>query len=371
MKTRRFRGKDLRETLDKVRAALGDDAIIVSTRKVSRNGREFGQGFGSNVEVEATTPELEFSYTAAFRDVTPGELDNDMEEIPESLGGELPLDDSAPPVPEYADLYFELSESGLGEETAKEILSRAEKDLDASGYDAVEAGREQVMNILSQLFDVKNGVRMRQPGEEGPAISNFIGPAGAGKTTTIAKIAALCKKRRLKVGLITLDTRRAGGAEQMEKLADLLRVPFLAVNSRQQLDQALAKFKRADVILVDSPGRSTGDEAAMADLEVLFGEDRPGENYLVLAANTNSEDMKRIGEKFSRVPLKGLIFTKLDETSRFGVIFEVHLDLGVPVAYLTSGLRIPGDIDMATPNMLARLILPAAQELVSAQGAIA
>lgn len=371
MKTRRFRGKDLRETLDKVKVALGDDAIIVSTRKVSRSGGEFGQGFGSNVEVEATTPELESSDAAAFRDTAPEELSQDMEEISESLGGELPLDDTAAPLPEYADLYFELSESGLREETAKEILSRAEKDLDVSGHGAVEPGRKQVVDILSQLFEVNGGVRMRQSAEEGPAISNFIGPAGAGKTTTIAKIAALCKKRRLKVGLITLDTRRAGGAEQMKKLADLLRVPFLAVNSRQQLDQALIKFQRADVILVDSPGRSTGDEAAMVDLEVFFGEDRPGENYLVLAANTNAEDMKRIGEKFSRVPLKGLIFTKLDETSRFGVIFEVHLDLGVPVAYLTSGLNIPGDIDVATSGMLARLILPAAQELVSAQGAIA
>ncbi len=74
-----------------------------------------------------------------------------------------------------------------------------------------------------------------------------------------------------------------------------------------------------------------------------------------------------MGESFSRVPLGGLIFTKLDEASRFGVIFELHMDLGVPVAYLTLGQRVPGNLEEASPERLARLVLSPESEWVAAR----
>ncbi|MFC1491119.1 hypothetical protein ACFLQ0_00820 [Nitrospinota bacterium] len=375
MKTRRFRGKNLRETLDKVKAALGEDAIIVSTRKVGRGSAGFGPDGESHVEVEATTPELEAPEENGFGAGNTEALVQDTEDIqePDDLE-ELFREDIAPAggadsTPGYSDLLYELCETGLSEETANEILLRAGEEAGASGDGSPEAHRERVRDMLSLLFEVKGPVAVRKSGDDGPAISNFLGPTGAGKTTTIAKIAARCTKRRLKVGLITLDTQRVGGVEQMRKLADLLRLPLIAARSRKQLEQAIAKFRQADVILVDSPGRSIGDEAGMSELEEFFGRDKVGENFLVLAANTHPGDLKRMGERFSRVPLDGVIFTKLDEASRFGVIFELHMDLGVPVAYITSGQKILGGLEEGSPKRLARLVLPADRKLASAQGA--
>ena len=384
MKTRRFRGKNLREALDKVKAALGEDAIIVSTRKADGAGGDFGSG-ASCVEVEATAPILEEGKNGAgqtdesrysdFDDIQdPGDLAALFGEKPVSTMDEPALGAPIADAPiaeggaEVSDLFYELCDTGVGEDTAREIISRASEEGGGSGEDSPGGLREQVKNMIALLFEVSGPIAGQTEGKgEGPQICNFIGPTGAGKTTTIAKIAARCTKRRLKVGLITLDTQRAGGAEHMKKLADSLRLPLIIAASRDQLDQALAKFRRADVILVDSPGRSIGNEAGMRELEAFFGEGRPGENYLVLAANTHSEDLRRMGESFSRVPLGGLIFTKLDEASRFGVIFELHMDLGVPVAYLTLGQRIPGNLEEASPERLARLVLSPESEWVSAR----
>ncbi|HBK81604.1 MAG TPA: hypothetical protein DDZ83_18375 [Nitrospinae bacterium] len=366
MRTRRFRGKDLRETLDKIKAALGEDAIIVSTRKVSRG--DFGLAGGSLVEVEATNPEMESADPVPFGDEGLEACDERADEMGPAVDeGVLPGPMAETESP-YSDLFYELSESGIEEETAREILSRAERENGDSRNGSLASHRKQVAKILSLLFDLKGPVRIRQMGDEGPAISNFIGPTGAGKSSTIAKIAAQCTRKKLRVGLITLDTHRAGGSEYMKFLANLLRLPLITAGSKKQLDQALAKFRRADVVLVDSPGMSIGDEAGMAELDRIFGKGRPGDNYLVLAANTHSEDLKRMGESFSRTGLDGLIFTKLDEASRFGVIFEVHMNLGVPLSYLTAGQKIPGDLEVAAPEKLARLVLPVAPEYAPAEG---
>ncbi len=382
MKTRRFRGKNLREALDKVKAALGEDAIIVTTRKADGAGGDFGSG-ASCVEVEATAPILEEGKNGAgqtdesrysdFDDIQdPGDLAALFGEEPVSTMDEpamgAPIADApiAERGAEVSDLFYELCDTGVGEDTAREIISRAGEEAGGSGEDSPGGLRGQVKNMIALLFEVSGPIGGPTKGE-GSQIYNFIGPTGAGKTTTIAKIAARCTKRRLKVGLITLDTQRAGGAEHMKKLADSLRLPLITAASRDSLDRALVKFRPADVILVDSPGRSIGNEAGMRELEALFGEGRPGENYLVLAANTHSEDLRRMGESFSRVPLGGLIFTKLDEASRFGVIFELHMDLGVPVAYLTLGQRIPGNLEEASPERLARLVLSPESEWVSAR----
>jgi len=366
MKTRRFRGKDLRETLDKVKAALGEDAIIVSTQKVNQG--DFGLGEGSLVEVEATKSEVESDNSILPEDGEPDAWEQRANEIPSSTNEDILLAPMGKLDSVYSDLFYELFESGVEEETARELLSRAEKENGSSGYLSPATYRKQVMNILSLLFDVKGPIRIRQVGDEGPAISNFFGPTGAGKSSTIAKIAAQCTRRKLRVGLITLDTNRAGGSEYLKFLASSLRLPLITAGSKKQIDQALARFRRADVVLVDSPGRSIGDEASMAELERLFGNGRPGDNHLVLAANTHSEDLKRMGERFSQVGLDGLIFTKLDEASRIGVVFEVHMDLGVPLSYLTVGQKIPGDLEVAVPEKLARRILPGALELAPNEG---
>ncbi|MEE9240567.1 MAG: hypothetical protein V3U53_05195 [bacterium] len=370
MRTKKFRGKDLRETLDKVKAALGPDAVIVSTRKVKHGTGAYGLFGESLMEVEAASLVSDDAVPEIYED---GDMET-VRPVPKSAGrpvkNETGYGADAGLDAVGSGLLDELREAGIAEDNAREILKRAGANLSVSDLGSPEEHRRHVRSILSLLFEVRRSISVRRPEDDGPAITNFIGPTGVGKTTTIAKIASACTRRRLKVGLITLDTLRVGALEQMRQLAGMLRLPLFAAGSKEEMGRALRKYQKADVVLVDTPGRSHGDQPRMEEIEELFGgKDRQGENHLVLAANTYLGDLKRMGEKFSRVPLDGLTFTKLDETSQFGVIFELHMDLGVPVTYLTSGQRIPEDLETVSPEKLARLILPAARVLVSTNGA--
>ena len=361
MKRHLFRGKDLRDTLAKVRGSLGAEAVIFATRRV--RGGEDGERF----EVEAS----EWSESlpggaaplagapaapaAAVRAGRPG---------PAAGRAEGHSQAAASPV------YAELVESGLGEATARELILQAAGSLSLSEKDSAEPLRERVGGLLTFLFEAGGPVRASRPEEEGPAVANFIGPTGVGKTMTVAKIAAECtQRRRLRVGLIGIDSPGTGAAERLRAFAASMRLPFLAVSTAAGVDEAVARFSRADVVLVDAPGTVLGNPSNVAALQALFGEGRPGQNYLVLAANTHPDDMARMGERFSCVPLHRLVFTKLDESSRFGVIFERHMELGVRVAYFTAGQRVPQDLEVASPARMARLILPAARRYGAAVGA--
>ncbi len=391
----RFQGKDFRDVLGKVRSALGAEAVILSTRTERPKGKDRSAGF---VEVEASgemppsgreaaapapaavktaavPKEVEAPKTAAAAHLPNGapgfaKTAGGPGAYPSALGVEMDPDDSPP---DLWDIYADLGERGIDPESAWKIVTRAGEGLERAGSRRPGILRKRVRKILSHLFETAGPIGPPKERGKGPAVANFIGPTGSGKTTTIAKIAAEATyHRRLKVGLVTLDTSRlGGGGEQLKSYAAVLRIPRLVARSAEDLDRALEKLRGADIVLVDAAGRGFRDAAAMAELDDLFGEGRPGENYLVLAANTHPHDLLQIGEGFARVPLHGLVFSKLDESSRFGVIFHLHMELGVPVAYLTSGQKVPRGLRVATPDGLARLIVPAGQEVSPLSGVVA
>jgi flagellar biosynthesis protein FlhF len=371
MKRHLFRGKDLRETLAKVREALGPEAVIFATRRVRGEG-------GDYFEVEA----------AEWSESMPGPAPEPASAAPREPETQAPRAPLSParetgpaPAPEAASdlsplivssVYTELVESGLREETSRELIVQAAGSLTSTEKDSPEPLRERVAGLLTFLFEAGGPVRTRRPEEAGPAVANFIGPTGVGKTTTVAKIAAECtRRRRLKVGLVGVDVPGAGAVERLRSFANSMRLPFLAVSSPVELDDAIARFAKADVVLVDAPGTVLGNPAGAAALQSFFGEGRRGQNYLVLAANTHPDDMARMSLRFSCVPLHRLVFTKLDESSRFGVIFERHMELGVRVAYFTTGQRMPQDLEVASPARMARLILPAVRRHGATAGASA
>jgi len=368
MKRHLFRGKDLRETLGKVREALGSEAVIFATRRV--RGAE-----GDHFEVEAAewsesmpgggaaaAPRPEPEFQAPRAPAPPARAPKAAPAAPEPANGLSPLIVSS--------VYTELVESGLGEETARELIAQAAGSLALSEKDSAEPLRERVAGLLTFLFEAGGPVRARRPEEAGPALANFIGPTGVGKTTTVAKIAAECtRRRRLKVGLVGIEVPGTGAVERLRAFSASLKLPFLAAGSPAEVDDAVERFAKADVVLVDSPGTVLGNPSGVSALQSFFGEGRRGQNYLVLAANTHPDDMARMAGRFSCVPLHRLVFTKLDESSRFGVIFERHMELGVRVAYFTTGQRVPQDLEVASPARMARLILPAAHRQGTAVGA--
>ncbi len=183
----------------------------------------------------------------------------------------------------------------------------------------------------------------------------FVGPTGVGKTTTIAKLAAILSLWEKKsVLLLTADTYRIAAVEQLKMYARILGVPFRVLQTPQDAPEILKEYEDVDVVLVDTAGRCQKDSGKMEELEVLYRFLEPDVVHLVLAANMKNRDMEDVLERMT-VPLSGLVFTKLDETLSFGALLGILLRTELPLSFLTAGQNVPNDIDVADPLAFAQL----------------
>lgn len=186
----------------------------------------------------------------------------------------------------------------------------------------------------------------------------FAGPTGVGKTTTIAKIAAtqsLWEGRR--VVLITADTYRIAAVEQLRTYAKILGIPLEIAAEPKDIQSAIKKHRDADLILLDTAGRSHYDGTRIEELHGLYDAFAPDSVHLVLAANIKYRDMLNVIDRMGVVPISALIFTKLDETSSYGTILNVLRDFNLPVSFFTVGQNVPNDIEIARGDRFVALLL--------------
>ncbi|MDR0649651.1 MAG: flagellar biosynthesis protein FlhF [Synergistaceae bacterium] len=185
----------------------------------------------------------------------------------------------------------------------------------------------------------------------------FAGPTGVGKTTTIAKIAAIQSLwGNKKVVLMTSDTYRIAAVEQLRTYAKILGIPIEIASDPKETQSAVKKHKDADLILLDTAGRSHYDGTRIDELRALYDAYAPDSVHLVMAANINYRDMLDVIERMGVVPLSALLFTKLDETASYGTIFNVLHDLDLPVSFFTVGQNVPNDIEIAQGDKFVDLL---------------
>lgn len=188
----------------------------------------------------------------------------------------------------------------------------------------------------------------------------LVGPTGVGKTTTLAKLAAhFALDRHLKVGLITSDTFRIAAVEQLRTYADILGLPVYTVERAEEVTRALEATAGADLVLIDTGGRSHKDEERMAELRELLAIARPDEIHLVVSLNMNPRDIDRMLEHYLPIGVNRFIFTKVDETSAPGVMLNIRLKWDRPVGYLTNGQSVPDDLVPSDAANYIRLIMGA------------
>jgi flagellar biosynthesis protein FlhF len=186
----------------------------------------------------------------------------------------------------------------------------------------------------------------------------FAGPTGVGKTTTIAKIAAsqsLWGDR--KVVLMTADTYRIAAVEQLRTYAKILGIPIEITAEPKDIQIALKKHQDADLVLLDTAGRSHYDGDRIDELHALYDAFDPDTVHLVLAANIKYRDMLSVIDRMGVVPLSALLFTKLDETSTYGSILNVMIDFDLPASFFTTGQNVPNDIEIAKGDRFVDLLL--------------
>ncbi|AXA26031.1 flagellar biosynthesis protein FlhF [Pseudomonas putida] len=245
--------------------------------------------------------------------------------------------------PQQANLWRRLQRLGLSGPIARDLLERAGEIEDPR-----QAWR-MVLAHLARLIEVPEV----EPIEEGGVIA-MVGPAGMGKTTTLAKLAAryVLKYGSQHLALVSMDSYRIGAQEQLKTLGRILNVPVTYVDPGQSLAQALEPLLRKRVVLIDTAGLQASDPALRMQLESLASRGIAAKNYLVLATTSQKQVLTAAYHSYKRCGLAGCILTKLDETGSLGEVLSLAISHELPVAYLTDGPRIPDDLQLPRKHQL-------------------
>lgn len=244
------------------------------------------------------------------------------------------------------DFIEKLRSNDVDKETAKDILNYLKKN---------NYKEENYIKGAGEYF-IKNFEVLDHSNEE-----NFImlvGPTGVGKTTSCAKMVANKWKEEKDVAFITADTYRLEAISQLKAYANIMRVPIEVVNNPYELKYAIEKFKNKDLVLMDTAGRSPQNTEQMEELKTYV--DSVGAKIsvsLVLTSTSKLSVLYDTIEKFRYIGFTSLIFTKLDETTNIGALLSVYRKYKIPVSYITTGQRVPDDIEIASKERLAEFFI--------------
>jgi flagellar biosynthesis protein FlhF len=346
LRTQTFRAPDPRSALDAVRAALGDDAVIIGTRQVG------GRFNAPEIEITAAVDEPPPDADARDRAIADelGALRRLVEEL-RARGGEArpgaePRAAGEGP-PDASPLYRRLIQRGLEPGTAEDLVQKA-RDERRAGEDAAAALRLVVGRRLTVAAPPWEGTGRR--------VVALVGPTGVGKTTTIAKIAARALlESRQRVTLVTIDNYRIGAREHLARYGELMHVPTYPARDRETLAAALARTADAALVLIDTAGRS--DRDAIAAQGALLRSVPGIELHLALSAASGARELRAAARRFVDLAPSRLIFTKLDEAEGPASIYAAALALPRPVSCIADGQRVPDDLHPATTAKLTELVV--------------
>jgi flagellar biosynthesis protein FlhF len=396
MQVKRFFAADMRQAMNRVKEELGADAAILSTRRLA-GGVELTAALDYNpqpvlsranpaleVELRKTSQKLlnaktEFEQRA--QQAAGGRdrqlFDRVMEHSSELSGAEqLAASRSAQEQQELAQMRAELM--GL-----RELIEMQMGNMGWQSFQQQQPGQAALLRKLQKMglptevvsplmkkipagLEPREAWRMtlallarsvqtpkHEPVMQGGVIA-LVGPAGMGKTTTLAKLAAryVLEHGAQNIAIVSMDSFRIGAQEQLKTLGRILGVPVSQVESGQSLEQALQPLMKKRVVLVDTAGLPANDPQLALQLDNLASRKMPIRNYLVLAATSQAQVLKAAWHAYKRCGLAGCIITKLDEAVSMGEVLGMAIGQDLPVAYTTDGPKIPDDIQVSRSHQL-------------------
>jgi len=205
--------------------------------------------------------------------------------------------------------------------------------------------------MLAELARMLTVLRS-EPIDEGGVIA-LIGPTGAGKTTTVAKLAArfAARHRARDVAMVTTDTERLGAIEQLHAHGRRMGITVCEARGAESLTQTLEQLQDYPLVLVDTAGYGSRDRALLGQITWLRAT-RQLRSLLVMPANAHPHDLNELVRRYRIASPEAVVLTKTDETGRLGAALSVAVRNGLSLAYTTHGQLVPGDLQAANASNL-------------------
>lgn len=272
-----------------------------------------------------------------------------LNDLQARVGGALPT----AVLPEaLGDLAARMEEDDLDRGLAEGIVRDLLTDPGKEGYRTAPLEARAVRTLSERMAEPKETA---VPGKVRTVIA-LVGTSGAGKTTAAAKLAAKFVEAGRSVALISTDTDRVGGLEQIRAYGGILNLPVDLAYTPDEMREAMQGRRDTDLIIVDTAGIAPNDAQAMQGLKDILREAAPNEIHLVLSAPTGLRQMRDAVEGFREVGVDRLLFTRLDETARYGAACSVAIESGISVSYVTNSRIVPGDLYAAKPTTLPKAL---------------
>jgi flagellar biosynthesis protein FlhF len=370
MDVKRYMADSMSAAMEAIGKDLGKDAVILSRRSVRRKGitgffrrpmvevmvayDSSGGGASAPADqtrrrersAEAARIERLMEELAEIRDRVAG-LDGEEQMLPPVRGTaeQLPAD------PLARQTLARLSDYDVDEKIARRMVEQAWADA-KEGEDRVGLVRREIIRRLGKPSPITMEAGRRH-------VIMVAGPTGAGKTTTLMKLAGLCLcQPGVKVGLINTDTFRIGAYDQVRIYSEIMEVPLHTAYTLEEMERAFKAQEDRDVILIDTAGKNSWDENYQENLQGLIRAASPDELLLVLSVNTSRRAIREILGNYAFVGSFKLIITKLDEVTAWGNVLNILEAAQKPLAYVTVGQSVPDDIEQPDVQRIADRILP-------------
>ncbi|NJD02742.1 MAG: flagellar biosynthesis protein FlhF [Ruminiclostridium sp.] len=389
MKIRRYIANNNQEAILKVKMDLGNDALILNTRKVRQKGI-FGLFSKPKVEVLAAIDEYGIRKepeNSGIEEKPPNSAKDTQNKInfDEKEGKITNLENKITNMEDmlqkiYRQIHVKEKLPDPGQKDEKQdqapravqifynnlIRNEVESDIARRIIDNVVAkvGDNAGLNdTASVLYSIVAGIvgkpEIIGPLKEGkPTVVIFVGPTGVGKTTTLAKIAAnYLLNQKKSVGLITADTYRIAAVEQLKTYAEILGIPVSVVYSVSDMSDAVNQFSDRDIILIDTAGRSHRNKAQFEEMKAMVTASGADEVYLVLSSTTSIRSCREIISNYDFLKDYKLIFTKTDEAPVLGIILNIRFITGMRLSYITTGQNVPDDIEVVNVDKISKSLI--------------
>ncbi len=385
MKVRRYLAATSREALRKVKADLGAEAIILSNRKIA-SGVEIvalsdsdisglvdanqSNHLENNKKDKSDYDDINSDHVVAVdkaQSLSPNTAEQLAKQIPESVVSDefvhglmkeihamkCTLEEQLATVawgnntrrsPEKMKVLRTLLDVGFSP-----LLSRRLVDKLSEGLSYAQSMKQAVSALAFNLHTASDDEMVTKGG-----VYALVGATGVGKTTTIAKLAARCVIRHgtEKIALLTTDSYRIGGHEQLRIYGRILGLPVKNIQDSNDLQLTLSELRSKHIVLIDTVGMSHRDQMVAEQIATLSNASADIKKVLVMSAGSSDRTLDEIVTVYRKYNIDGCIVTKVDEAASLGVVLDAIIRRKLVLHYVTNGQKVPEDIHSANTRYL-------------------